>query len=299
VIFRNSPYRLRFRYDRGTAREYVHFSTPLLFSSLSSLILMQSMTLLARSTAGLAGVGALSLANSVRTYTAFADGIISSAMYPAVCAVKDRVDLMFESFVKSNRLALMWGFPAGVGVALFAPDLIAYVLGHRWDSAIFVLQMVGLVSAIGHIAFNWDDYVRATGDTRPVMKYAWIGLIGWAIGPIPLLATHGLDGYGIGLLIVAALNFAVRGYFMRRMFPGFAMARHGLRAIGPTVPAVLAVLGLRLVEPTTRSFGVAAVELVAYVGVTAMATWMAERALLREAAGYLRRMRARPATFAT
>jgi O-antigen/teichoic acid export membrane protein len=254
---------LKLRYDRGTARQYVRFSTPILFSSLSSLVLMQSTTLFARSAAGLAGVGALSLANSVKNYTAFADQIISQAMYPAVCAVKDRVDLMFESFVKSNRLALMWGFPAGVGVALFAPDLIAYVLGHRWDSAVFVLQMVGLVSAIGHIAFNWDDYVRATGDTRPVMKYAWIGVAAWFVGPIPLLATHGLDGYGVGLFFVAAINFVVRGYFMRKLFPGFAMLRHAARAIAPTVPAVLVILGLRLLEPTTRSFGAAVAELVA------------------------------------
>ena len=43
--------------------------------------------------------------------------------------VRDRTDLLFETFVKSNRLALMWGMPFGVGLALFAADLIDFVIG--------------------------------------------------------------------------------------------------------------------------------------------------------------------------
>jgi O-antigen/teichoic acid export membrane protein len=291
VILRHAPYPLRFRYDRGTARSYVKFSTPLLLSNLSSIVLVQGTTLFARSAVGIAGVGALALANSVRTYTAFADGIISASMYPAICAMKDRRAVLHESFVKSNRLALMWGFPVGIGVALFGGDLIHFVLGDRWQFAVTLFQAVGIVSAIGHLAFNWDNYVRAVGDTKPVAVYAWIGLLGWAAGPVPLLLADGLRGYGIGLFVVALLNLVVRAHFMRRFFPGFAIWRHALRAIAPTVPAVGAVLLLRLVESPARPFGLVVGEVAVYVGVTAAATWLTERALLREAIGYLRRSR--------
>src|SRR3954454_7318080 len=172
VVVRHAPYPLRLRFDRVTAREYTRFSWPILLSSLSNSLLIQSVTLFARSAVGLAGVGAMSLANSVRLYTEFADGIISSTMYPAVAAIKDRRELLFESFVKSNRLALMWGVPVGVGAALFASDLLTYVLGGQWTYATTLFQAVGIVSALGHIAFNWDDYVRVDGDTRPIAKYA-------------------------------------------------------------------------------------------------------------------------------
>jgi len=53
------------------------------------------------------------------------DAIITQTLYPAVCAVADRTELLFETFVKSNRLALMWAMPFGLGLALFAPDLVA------------------------------------------------------------------------------------------------------------------------------------------------------------------------------
>lgn len=290
VILRHAPYPLRFRYDRGTTRQYVRFSTPILVSNLSSSVLLQASTLIARSAIGLAGLGAMSLSNSVRLYTEFADGIISSTMYPAVCAVKDRRDLLFESFVKSNRLALMWGVPFGVGVAVFAHDL-PRVLGQQWAYAAVLFQSVGLVSALGHIAFNWDDYLRALDDTKPIAKYAWVVLVGWAAGPLPLMLVDGLRGYSLGLLLVSLLTLTTRAYFLRRVFVGFAVLRHITRALTPTVPAVAVVLLARAVEPFSRTLAVALGELLLYVAVTALATWIAERALLREAVGYLVRSR--------
>ena len=292
VILRHSPYKLRLRYDKGTAKEYFHFSWPLLMTSISNSILIQTTTLFARASVGFAGLGAMSLANTIRTYTAFADGIISSTMYPAVCAVKDKRELMHESFVKSNRLALMWGMPLGVGVALFAGDLLRYGFGTQWLYATVLFQSVGLVSAMGHIAFNWDDYLRATNHTKWIASYAWLGLIGWGIGPLPLMLAYGLNGYAHGLFIVGAITLAMRGYYMRRLFPGFALIPHVVRAITPTVPAVAVVLCLRLAEPFSRSLAVALAELAVYLGVTLLATWLAERALLREAIGYLRSARA-------
>ena len=298
-ILRSSPYPLRFRYDRGTARQYVQFSRPLLLSRLSNSILLQGTTLAARSAVGIAGIGAMSLANTIRLYTEFADGIISGTMYPAICAVKDRRDLLFESFVKSNRLALMWGVPVGVGVALFTEELVRFVLGMEWEFAILLFQTMGLISAIGHIGFNWDSYLRALDDTKPIAKYAWLGLLTWGVAPIPLMLRDGLDGYCIGLFVVAFVTLAMRGYFMRKVFPGFAIVRHMVRAMVPTVPAVLAVLAVRELEPFSRSLLVAVLELVLYVAVTALATWAAERTLLREAIGYMRKARAGTVSLAT
>ena len=58
---------------------------------------------------GLAGVGAIALAVDLAQFADRVDEIVTGTLYPAICAVRDRTDLLFESFVKSNRLALMWG----------------------------------------------------------------------------------------------------------------------------------------------------------------------------------------------
>ena len=124
VALATSPYPLRLRYDRGTMREYVGFSWPLLVSSASALVAVQGTVIIGNYTVGLAGIGAIGLAGQIARFADQVDGIISRTIYPAVCAVKDRLELLHETFVKSNRLAVMWGLPVGVGIALFAPGLV-------------------------------------------------------------------------------------------------------------------------------------------------------------------------------
>ena len=55
------------------------------------------------------------------------------------------------------------------------------------------------------------------------------------------------------------------------------------------------VLLVRLAEDGGRSLGLALAELLLFAVVCAAATWWLERALLREALGYLRRGREAPA----
>ena len=70
---------------------------------------------------GLAGAGAIGLAATFSAYTDRVDAVITQALYPAICRVAERRDLLFEAFMKSNRLALMWGVPFGIGARRCSP----------------------------------------------------------------------------------------------------------------------------------------------------------------------------------
>src|SRR3954454_4597348 len=136
VVWRSSPYRMRWRWEIRTAREYFRFSGPLFTSGVGLLVMAQGTVIAASRSLGLAAVGALTIANGFSNYTHRVDDIITSTLYPAICAVKDRAAVLTEAFVKSNRLTLMWGMPFGVGLALFTPDLVHYVIGDHWAFAI-------------------------------------------------------------------------------------------------------------------------------------------------------------------
>src|SRR5206468_227129 len=182
-----SPYRLRFRYRPGSLRRYTSFSWPLLVAGASGLVIAQTSTLLGEKQLGLAGVGALALASNLSQFANRVDQIVSGTMYPAICAVQDRVDLLYESFVKSNRLALMWAVPFGVGLALFSSDLVRFALGERWHGAVPLLQAFGATAALGHLGFNWAGYFRARGETRPLAVYALAGCLVFLPAGLPLL----------------------------------------------------------------------------------------------------------------
>jgi O-antigen/teichoic acid export membrane protein len=285
-----SPYRLGLAFSRGTARDYAGFSVPLIIAGASSLVIAQGSIIAGEATLGLAGAGVIAFAAGLTQYSNRVDQILTATLYPAICAVKDRTDLLFESFVKSNRVALMWGVPFGLGVALFAGDLVQFVIGGRWENGLDVIRAFGVAAALGHIGFNWGAFYRARGDTKPIGIWAALTMLAFLAVPLPLLVFDGLRGYAIGMILLMLVSTCIRAYYLVKLFSGFRVIRYTLRALAPSVPATAAVLVLRLLEGGgDRTAALALGELVVYVAVTALATWRLERDLLKELAGYFRR----------
>lgn len=283
-----SPYPLALRFDRATFRGYRDFSWPLFVAGAASIALPQGTVFLGEHAVGLAGVGAIALAVTVSQFTRRVDDVITTTIYPAICAVRDRTDLLFESFVKSNRLALMWGVPFGLGLALFAEDIVDFGIGERWEPAVTLIQVFGLIAAADQLAFNWDAYFRARGETKPMAVVALLNAVVFGAVAVPLLYSDGLDGYAVGMAAVTLVSLIGRTFFISRLFPAFAVARHAARAIAPTLPPAAIVLALRAVEAGPREPWMAVAELAAYLTLTVAATLAIENRLLREVGGYLR-----------
>lgn len=283
-----SPYRLRIRFDRVTLREYVSFSWPLFMVSGAGILVAQASLLGVTRELGLAAAGAVTLAASISQFTDRVDQIVTGTLYPAICAVADDTRKLHESFVKSNRLALIWAVPFGVGLALFGDDLVRFALGEEWEPAVILIQAFGLVAAANHFGFNWDAYYRARADTRPIGIAAISGAVVFLAVVVPLLHAYDLNGLAYAFALQTAVQLVVRAAYLRRLFAGFGLARHALRAIMPSIPAVAVVLLVRATEGGERRGSEAAAELALYITITAVATLVVERALIREAIGYVR-----------
>jgi O-antigen/teichoic acid export membrane protein len=287
VALATCPFRLKWRYDRSALRMYASFSAPIFVATASGVVLANGAVIATNAHLGLAAVGVFALAANITALTTRLDGMISGTLYPAICAMQDRVDLLRESFVKSNRLALMWGVPFGVAVSLFAGDLVRFIIGERWHAGIGLLEITGVIAAASQIGFNWDDYFMARSKTAPIAVVNVAAAVATLAVGIPLLYVDGLTGLAVGLAAGTATDLALRAWYLSRLFEGFALVRHALRSILPTVPAAVVVLLLRVLESGTRTAVMAVGELVVYALVTALATWVLERPLLREVAGYV------------
>lgn len=289
VSLRANPYGLGLAFDRETLRAYASFSWPLVLAGGAAVVVGQGLLVVGEATLGLAGVGIIALASVISQYSDRADQAITQTIYPTICAVKDRADLLYEAFVKSNRLALMWGAPFGFGLALFAEDLVQFAIGERWRPGIGLMQAIGVAVAVHQIGFNWDAFYRALNRTRPVGVAAGIAIVAFLGIALPLLAVEGLRGLAIATLLVEGVNFAVRMFYLRRIFPSFRFIRHAARALLPSVPAVALVAGLRLVLGEEATLAAALAMFGLYVLVTLAATAVLERRLLKEILAYLRR----------
>jgi O-antigen/teichoic acid export membrane protein len=289
-----SPYRLRLRWRRELLRGYGSFSGPLLIAGAASFVMSWSAVIAAKLDLGIAAVGVIALADNVSSFTDRVDQYVTGALYPAVCAVKDRTELLYESLVKSNRLALMWAVPFGVGLTLFCSDLIRFAIGERWRPAVVVLEVYGIAAAVNHVGFNWTAYFRAVARTRPIAVVAVAANATFLLVGLPLLLTLGLRGFALGIAAQAGVAVVGRAFYLQRMFPGFDFLRHAVRAFLPTFPAVGAVLLMRALETGGRPPALALGELATYLIVTVVSTWCLESGLIREALDALLDRRATP-----
>jgi O-antigen/teichoic acid export membrane protein len=285
IVGRSSPYPLAWRYERGALREYASFSWPLFASGASAVLVLQVPVAVASRALGIRAVGGMTLATNISQFTTRVDDVVTQTLYPAICAVKDRGDLLFEVFSKSNRIALLWAVPAGVGLALFAADLVPPLLGEKWRFAVPVIEIFGLMAAVNQIGFNWTAFFRARGETKPIAVANAVLLAGGLGVALPLLLSDGITGFATGMAVATTAGVLVRLRYLARVFPAFAVLRHIARGVVPTVPVALVVLGLRWAGASPG----AAAEIAIFVALAAAATLVLERALLREALGYLGR----------
>jgi len=287
VCVATSAYPLRIRFDRDTAREYVSFSWPLLGAGLSRMLVVQGSLLTASRSLGLAAVAAIGLATNFAAFADRVNAIVSQTIYPAVCAVADRGEALLEVFVKSNRVSLMWSLPFGTGLALFAGDLVHFVLGDEWQSAVGLLTALGVIAGLGQLAFNWSVFMRATNRTRPMFVASLLNVASFALVSLPLMLEFGLTGWAIGFGTASLVQIVARIYFLRSLFPRFDIVRHTVRALAPAVPPVAVVLGVRAVTDESSAAWVLG-ELALFVVATLISTYLFERQLIREMVGYLR-----------
>jgi O-antigen/teichoic acid export membrane protein len=289
VAVRACPYPIRFRYERGTLREYTRFSWPIFVGSVNSVVGAQIPILIAQRTLGIAAVGAITLAGTISLYANRVDEIVTGTIYPAVCAAKDRADLLVESFTKTNRMALLWGVPFGAAAVLFGPDLVHFVLGDRWRLTIVLIQVLGLTAGLNQIGFNWTAFYRALGNTRPLAVTSAVTLVALMAIAVPLLLVDGLTGYAVGIGAATAVAILARVYYLARLFDLRTVVLNSARAFGPTLLALPGVFAVRWVVSGHRTGSQALVEVCLFVGIAGVATLLAERELLREFIGYLRR----------
>ena len=293
VAVRASPYRLGLVYEKGTVREYRSFSGPLMFEGACRAVTAMTPVLVAQRSLGTAAVGAMAIAHNISRYSYKVDQILNNTLYPVICAVRDRHELLEESFLKSNRVGLLWAAPSGIGVALFAPDLVHFVLGSRWEDAIPVIQAFALIAAINVIGFNWSSIFRAIADTRPIAVAGLTMAISVCALAVPGLLLGGLDGYSIGMALSVIVLVGVRLVFLKRLFSLRAIAVNVLRSVMPTAGALTGTVALRLaLWGGEREFVQSVAEVVLYAALVVGFTAVAERALLLEFRGYLRRGRA-------
>jgi PST family polysaccharide transporter len=287
--WRASPYRPRPRLERAAARRYARFSWPIFATSVATLVVAQGSVTVFGLADGLAAAGWITLALTLTRYADRADQIVATTIYPAICRVRDRTDVLEELFAKSNRLTLMWAFPFAAGLALFGADVLGLVLGSEWRPAAVLVGGLALVGGLQQVGYNWFSFYRARGESRPQAVESLVLAATFLAFAVPGALLAGSWGFVAGRAVGAACVLGVRRGYVRRLLPGVRLGALALHAVAPVALATAPVLAVRLATwGSERTAARAAAELALWLAGLAVATRRLERGLLRELWGYLR-----------
>lgn len=278
-----SPYRLRLRLDRTTARRYLRFSWPIFATALATLAVLQGQVFAFDLDEGLAAAGFITLAATLTRYADRADQIVATTIYPAICAVVDRPETQRELFEKSSRVTMIWAVPFCGALALFAGDLVKHVLGSEWEPAVLLIQGLAVAAALQQAGYGWFSFYRARGDSRPQAVESLAMAVSFVALALPGLFIYGVKGFVAGRVATSLAMLVVRRRYVRRLFGEVELATLALRGFAPVVCACAATLLLRFgLDPGTLP------ELALFATVVAALTWAWEHRLLAELVAYLR-----------
>ena len=284
-----SPYRLGLRFDRAAWSHYLRFSWPVFATAAAMLVLQQGQITAFGLQGGIAAAGFITLAATLTRYVDRADQILTTTIYPAICAIRDRIDTLTELFLKSNRLTLMWAFPFGATFMLFSADLVTRILGHRWAPAVPLLAGMAGALALQQVGYNWFSFYRARGDSAPQAVESAVLLVAFLALAIPGLLIWGTWGFIAGRVLTSVAVLAVRRLYVRALLPKVSLLALALPAAAPVLAAAAPVVALRLVLwGGHRTLAQVFAELALWGAGLAAWTWQLERPLLRELRGYLR-----------
>jgi O-antigen/teichoic acid export membrane protein len=241
-----SPYPLGLRYDRAVAARYLRFSVPVFVALLAALVVAQGQILAFDIARGIKWVGFVTLAATLSRYIDRADQIVTSTIYPAICAIRGRTRSLEELFVRSNRATLLWVLPACAAAVLFADDLIEYVVGDAWRPARPLIQGLAVAAALGQFGFNWFSFYRAHERTRPPAVEAVVAAVAFCALAVPGLAVAGVTGFVVGRCAAVVVQLGVRARYVHALLPGVRARDLLARAVVPTFAAAAAVVVIRV-----------------------------------------------------
>ncbi|HET9051592.1 MAG TPA: oligosaccharide flippase family protein, partial [Candidatus Dormibacteraeota bacterium] len=291
VLWVRAPRRPRLlrRLPPGALRQFLDFGIPLWAAGVLGAVAINVVMFTVATTIGLVALGFFRIAASLGDRIDRAELVLTQVLFPVLCRVRDEARLR-RAFVLSSRLILLWAVPAGVGLAVFAPEITHLVLGGTWEHAppgsgvgslVPLLRVEGLGEVLNAIATTWAVYYEAAGRTRAVLPMTVAVWTSMVAGSAILGHLYGYGGLVATLAITGVVGLVIRRRQMRLLFPGIAV-------LGPCLPLLAAggaAAGAALLAARPLpglGAGATAARVAIFLGVYGAIAVIAERGTLRE-----------------
>ncbi len=199
------PFRPRFSLSR--AREIFAVSQWILVKSLATWLSDNLHQLVVGRISNTATMGAYAMADNISSMpTNELLAPINRVMLPAFSRAKDDPAELSRLFRLTQATQATLGLPAGVGLALVAPQAVPLLLGDNWDLAIPFVQLLAVANAMMAMHGSGNYLLMSVGRFSWSAMLQWVQVAAFLVGLLALLQQP--DATGTAILRVATVMFA-------------------------------------------------------------------------------------------
>lgn len=198
------------------------------------------------------------------------------------------LEVFRASMLRALRITTLYGFSAGVGLAILAPIAVPVLFSDRWQAAVTPAVLLALAAGLGSVGYASGDIFPALGKPATLLKLTAIMCV------LTLVGFWFATPYGIAYVAGVHVVFMVVFAYLRLRAANRLLGSTWPQVLQAMAPAGLSVAGIVLVAlPVSLLVPVDVVGLLATVAAGAAGAGLAlsvfARPALREVVDLLRR----------
>lgn len=132
-------------------------------------------------------------------------GIITSVAFPAFSRLQHNIEKMQMAFYRATQYTSLIAFPAFLGMAVVAPELVSALFGEKWAPSIPVMQVLAFIGILQSVSLFNASVFKSTGKPSWQLTFMLITSLSNVLGFL-LVVRWGI--------VAVAMSFVVVNYVL-------------------------------------------------------------------------------------
>lgn len=173
--------------------------------------------------------------------------VMNRVAFPVFSRLQQDPERLRRAFYEATQLTSLVTFPAFLGLAALAPDILPFAFGAKWTASVPVMQILAFVGILQSLTHFNGSLIKGAG------KPAWrLGIASVQatvnVAAVWLGVRYGITGVA-GAITLAGFALYPLGFFAVRRLTGIEPLRYARQFVAPLLASALCVavaLGVRL-----------------------------------------------------
>ncbi|MDD5259279.1 MAG: lipopolysaccharide biosynthesis protein [bacterium] len=218
MVWVKSGWRPKFVFDKGLAKEMLHFGKFVFLSSILWFLKMNLDNLLVGKILGTAMLGFYAVAFNIANFGSdYFGGQIHRVTYPAYSKLEGNLEGLQNAFLKVFKYMSLFAIPLGVGTFLIGGDFLSLAYGHKWEGAVGVLKILAWAGIFNTLPVSAMGVFLAKNNPKQGLIITTIQVTIFFIFITPAARIFGVTGVGYVVMLASLLSCIYAFYQVQKL----------------------------------------------------------------------------------